>query len=182
MRPLGPDPAKAGRLIPRSAARRRASGVTRTPPGSAAGPKFRSGVRTALNGSRSRLTITGAAAGGAPVSGCGASSGAAAGAGSVVLADSAEFDASPSARTIATTVPTGTTSPAGTRISAIDPSLVAGTSIVVLSVSISKSTSPDETRSPTAFCQEMIVPSVTVSPSWGIRMSMPRAPLTSRPR
>src|SRR3546814_15896689 len=60
IRPLGPDPATVARSILRSAARRRANGVTLIPFDSAAGPKLCSGVCTALKGSSALLTATGA--------------------------------------------------------------------------------------------------------------------------
>src|SRR3546814_1758092 len=46
IRPLGPDPATVARSILRSAASRRANGVTLIPFDSAAGPKLCSGVRS----------------------------------------------------------------------------------------------------------------------------------------
>src|SRR5262245_58065693 len=72
----------------------------------------------------------------------------------------------------ATTVPTGTTSPTLALISASTPAVVAGTSIEVLSVSISNRLSPGTTESPGALYHCVILPSATVSPSWGIRTSM----------
>src|SRR3546814_17899989 len=60
IRPLGPDPATVARSILRSAASRRANGVTLIPFDSAAGPKLCSGVCTALKGSSALLTATGA--------------------------------------------------------------------------------------------------------------------------
>jgi pyruvate/2-oxoglutarate dehydrogenase complex dihydrolipoamide acyltransferase (E2) component len=68
--------------------------------------------------------------------------------------------------------PTGATSPAATRISVSVPAEVAGTSIDTLSVSISNRLSPGLTASPIALNQVVILPSATVSPSCGIRMSM----------
>src|SRR5512135_2028037 len=59
------------------------------------------------------------------------------------------------------------------------PALVAGTSIEVLSVSISNRFSPGFTTSPAALNHFTILPSATVSPSCGIRTSMydrPRLP------
>jgi hypothetical protein len=73
----------------------------------------------------------------------------------------------------ATTEPTGTVDPAGARISDSTPPAVAGISIDVLSVSISNKLSPGEITSPTALYQTMMVPSATVSPSWGIKMFIP---------
>src|SRR5580704_15997684 len=74
----------------------------------------------------------------------------------------------------ATTAPTGTASPAPTRISVSTPAAVAGTSIATLSVSISNKLSPGLTASPIDLNQVVILPSVTVSPSCGMRMSNDR--------
>ena len=63
-------------------------------------------------------------------------------------------------------------SPAGTRISVIVPSSNASISIVALSVSISASTSPISTLSPTCLCHLITVPSVMVSESLGISILM----------
>ena len=46
-----------------------------------------------------------------------------------------------------------------------------GTSESTLSVETSKRTSSSSTASPTCLCHFVMVPSVTVSPSWGIVMS-----------
>src|SRR5688572_3367650 len=77
----------------------------------------------------------------------------------------------------ATIVPTGTTSPTAARISASTPVEVAGTSMEVLSVSISNRASPGRTASPGALYHCVILPSATVSPSCGIRTSI--GPLAS---
>src|SRR5664279_3802448 len=50
MRPCGPEPVTRDKSMPRSEAKRRASGVVNAPPGSFAGPKLRSGVRTSRKG------------------------------------------------------------------------------------------------------------------------------------
>src|SRR5581483_4472592 len=71
-----------------------------------------------------------------------------------------------------TTAPTGATSPSRTRISLITPASVAGTSIETLSVSISNRLSPGLTASPADLNHFVILPSATVSPSCGIKMSM----------
>src|SRR3546814_13837575 len=60
IRPLGPDPATVARSILRSAASRRANGVTLIPFDSAAGSKLCSGVCTALKGPSDLLTATAA--------------------------------------------------------------------------------------------------------------------------
>src|SRR5580658_11057106 len=67
---------------------------------------------------------------------------------------------------------TGATSPCFTRISLSTPADVAGTSMETLSVSISNKLSPGATASPTDLNQTVILPSVTVSPSCGIRTSI----------
>src|SRR3974390_3662488 len=71
----------------------------------------------------------------------------------------------------ATTAPTLATSPTWKRISLRGPELVAGTSIEVLSVSISNKLSPGFTASPADLNHFTILPSVTVSPSCGISTS-----------
>src|SRR5690348_4196685 len=73
---------------------------------------------------------------------------------------------------IATTAPTGASIPSLTLISASVPATVAGTSIDVLSVSISNRSSPGATLSPTFLNQVVILPDVTVSPSCGINTSI----------
>ncbi len=65
-------------------------------------------------------------------------------------------------------VPTGTVSPAGTRISTITPSYGLGISESTLSVDTSNSGSSKATSSPACFSQLPTVPSVTVSPSLGM--------------
>jgi hypothetical protein len=65
-------------------------------------------------------------------------------------------------------VPTGTVSPGPTRISTITPSYGLGISESTLSVETSNSGSSKATVSPTSFSQLPMVPSVTVSPSFGI--------------
>src|SRR5262249_49094830 len=82
--------------------------------------------------------------------------------------------AAPSAIT-ATMAPTGTTSPADTRISASTPVVVDGTSIDTLSVSISNRLSPGLIASPAATNHFVILPSATVSPSCGISTSITRS-------
>ena len=74
---------------------------------------------------------------------------------------------------IATTAPTGATSPACTRISESVPAVIEGTSIETLSVSISNRLSPGFTASPADLNHLVILPSATVSPSCGIRTSIP---------
>src|SRR5690606_36557318 len=80
--------------------------------------------------------------------------------------------ASPATSTTASTVPTGTVSPAWTRIFVSVPLPGEGISIETLSVSTSRRISSASTRSPTCLCQFVTVPSVTVSPSCGINTSI----------
>src|SRR6187551_1481209 len=70
--------------------------------------------------------------------------------------------------TTASTVPTATVVPWGTRICVMNPSAGDGISIETLSVSMSRMISSALTWSPTFLCQLATVPSVTVSPSCGI--------------
>ena len=71
----------------------------------------------------------------------------------------------------ASTTPTSTVSPSCTLISVRVPLTGDGTSESTLSVDTSKSGSSSATESPTSLNHFVIVPSVTVSPSWGIVMS-----------
>jgi len=71
---------------------------------------------------------------------------------------------------MARTAPMTAFSPVWMRISVITPSSKASISIVALSVSISASTSPISTESPTFLCHLTRVPSVMVSESLGISM------------
>ena len=72
----------------------------------------------------------------------------------------------------ATTAPTLAVSPTWKRMSVSVPALVAGTSIEVLSVSISNRFSPGFTLSPADLNHFTILPSATVSPSCGISTSI----------
>ena len=72
----------------------------------------------------------------------------------------------------ATTAPTFATSPTCTLIAVSTPADVAGTSIEILSVSISNRLSPGFTASPADLNHFVILPSATVSPSCGIRTSI----------
>ena len=76
----------------------------------------------------------------------------------------------------ATGVPTGTVSPAGTRISSSTPSYGLGISESTLSVDTSNSGSSNAIVSPTCLSQLPTVPSVTVSPSLGMVMSCTSPP------
>src|SRR5262249_54669894 len=90
-------------------------------------------------------------------------------AGLVCVAAGLEAAAGP--KTTATTAPTLATSPTLKWISAKVPAVVDGTSIDVLSVSISNRFSPGFTASPAVLNHFVILPSATVSPSCGIRTS-----------
>ncbi|CAB4777276.1 unannotated protein [freshwater metagenome] len=80
--------------------------------------------------------------------------------------------AAASSVTTATRSPTGTVEPSVTRISVITPAIGDGTSVSTLSVVTSYKGSSALTCSPTALSQRVIVAEVTVSPSWGIVMSI----------
>src|SRR5712671_5577918 len=179
MRPWGPDGTMRPRSMPASPAIRRANGVTTTPLGSFAGPKLRSGVRTSRKGSSMMGGVGGTVYAG---EGCvGNTIGVRGKPGESGGTGPTDFDAgavvAPAApERTATTAPTGATSPASTRISSSTPAAVAGTSMDTLSVSISNRLSPGLTASPIALNQVVILPSATVSPSCGIRISMGVAP------
>ncbi len=75
---------------------------------------------------------------------------------------------SPGAATTAIGEPTGTTSPADTRCRCTIPSALDCTSTVALSVSISASTAPLVTGSPSIITQRTRVPSAISKPSLGM--------------
>ena len=76
----------------------------------------------------------------------------------------------------------GTVSPSGTSSSATTPATGDGISESTLSVEISSSDSSTAMGSPGAFNQAVIVPSVTVSPIWGIVTSViPGSAITGPP-
>src|SRR5581483_4714651 len=79
---------------------------------------------------------------------------------------------------VATTSPTCTVAPSGFTMWRTPPRS-AGISMFALSVSSSSSTSSGATASPSAFRQRVIVPSVTDSPSVGIRTSNAIRPASS---
>ena len=89
--------------------------------------------------------------------------------------------AAPGPKITATTAPTLATSPTLKRMSVSVPVVVDGTSIEVLSVSISKRLSPGFTASPAVLNHFVIFPSATVSPSCGIRTSTRFIPSLSSP-
>src|SRR5579883_141210 len=181
IRPRGPDGTTPVRSTPASPASRRARGVATAPVGSLAGPKLRAGVRTSRKGSSIMGRAGDAAACGGAASKTAALDKAGTGAETSPLTVlTGAVDATPAPPRMATTAPTGATSPAATRICSSTPADVAGTSMDTLSVSISKRLSPGLTTSPTDLNQVVILPSATVSPSCGIRISMRAAPFRRR--
>ena len=78
----------------------------------------------------------------------------------------------PSGAITASTVPTSTVSPSGTRIFATTPPAGLGTSVSTLSVEISRSDSSGATASPSCFSHFVIVPSETDTPIWGMTTSV----------
>src|SRR5476651_31201 len=99
--------------------------------------------------------------------------GAAAFGGGAVGAAACGVTAAPAPPIMATTAPTGATAPAGTFISVSTPLVIDGTSIDTLSVSISNRLSPFFPASPGDLNHFVMLPSATVSPSCGIRTSIP---------
>ena len=162
MRPLGPEPLTVASAMPWASAIRRASGLALT----------RSADAT--TGAAAATGTTGATGAGAATLGAGATAAAFFGAGV----------ASPSPCNRMMTWPTGTPSvPAATTSSTTTPSSMLSTSIVALSVSISASTSPDLTASPTLTSHFETVPVSIVGDRAGMVMSIicskpssPRAP------
>src|SRR5690349_7330927 len=71
----------------------------------------------------------------------------------------------------ASTVPTSTVSSGCTRISTTVPPAGDSTSVSILSVEIAQMISSRSTRSPIAFFHSTIVPSVTLTPIWGMTTS-----------
>jgi hypothetical protein len=72
----------------------------------------------------------------------------------------------------AITCPTGMVSPSWARISTIRPAAGEGISESTLSVEMSRTFSSRAIKSPTFFVQRTIVPSVMLSPIWGMTMSI----------
>ena len=83
-------------------------------------------------------------------------------------------------RATASRAPTSTVSPSGTTISVSTPATGDGTSESTLSVDTSNSGSSSATWSPTCLSHRVMVPSVTVSPSWGIVTSTVPSSVVSR--
>ena len=150
---------------------RRASGVTVVPLASFAGPKFRSGVRTSWNGS---IGAARRAASASNATAAGVAAGTERGGADGRFwwrACRRSAPLRPPPEITATTAPTLATSPTWKWISVSVPPVVDGTSIEVLSVSISNRLSPGFTASPADLNHFVILPSATVSPSCGIRTS-----------
>src|SRR3546814_7067423 len=82
----------------------------------------------------------------------------------------ASAGAAPPSQITASTAPTSTVSPSATLISVSVPLVGDGTSESTLSVDTSKSGSSSAKVAPTALNHFVTVPSVTVSPGWGIVM------------
>ncbi len=180
IRPPGPVPTRSSGFSPCSATRRRTTGESRrvsparaaasTAGAAAAGAGAGAGAAGAGAvgagaGSGAGIGAAGAGSGsGVGIGAAGAGSGAGAGAGSAAAAGAGAAPASP---TTAMTAPTGTVSPSCTRISVSVPATGEGTSVSTLSVDTSNSGSSAATASPIFLNQRVIVPSVTVSPSWG---------------
>ena len=163
MRPPGPVPDRLATSMPCSFTNRRTTGESRTLLGALLGAAARTGAGFATGAG------AGAGAGFATGAGAGAGAGAgfATGAGAGVGAGDGAGAAPLAAPTTAITVPTGTVSPAATRISVSVPEIGDGTSVSTLSVDTSKSGSSAATESPTFLNHRVMVPSVTVSPSCG---------------
>src|SRR5215203_5697209 len=125
-------------------------------------------------------------AGWASVSATGHSSVRASSATSSLGVASAEGDSSPSTATSTISVPTSTVVPSETRSFSILPATGEGSSALTLSVSTSARGSSFSTSSPSALSQRVIVPSVTLSPRWGLVTGVATSPppvlLLDRPR
>src|SRR5437867_2207800 len=153
-----------------SARRRRTAGLS--------GPTARAaeGVASASAGASCAAGAAGAgfgAAGGGFTAGSG-------GAGAGFAAAGAAARAPPSSSMRATSSPTATFSPAGFTMRST-PARSAGSSMLALSVSSSSRTSSGLTASPSCFAQRTMTPSVTDSPSVGMRTSNVMPPSASAP-
>ena len=78
--------------------------------------------------------------------------------------------------------PMGTVSPSWAMIRSSSPATGDGTSIVTLSVTTSTSGSYRSTRSPGCFSHLPMVPSTTLSPTWGSSINCATGYIPSRPR
>src|SRR5712671_6092565 len=163
-RPCGPVPAMRAMSRPAALARRRASGEAKIRPRplvAGAGATGDAGIDTLCAGDG------GGAAGGFAAGASGLDTlGFAAGAPATAV-----FTSSPSAASTAMGALTAMSAvPSGTRIFAITPSSTASYSMVALSVSISASTSPALTWSPSFLSHLAMLPFSIVGDSAGIRM------------
>ena len=159
-RPPSPVPGTSVRSTPCSRAMRRTSGELR-------------GWRRTGSGGASSPSTGGAGASGAGSTGASPVSEAPSGAAAPAASGASPGDqTSPSAAIRPTTEFTVTVSPSGTRISTSRPVRAAGTSVSTLSVAMSKRGSSRSTVSPTAARHLVIVPSVMLSPIWGMMMSL----------
>lgn len=162
--PPGPEPLTEARSTPLAAATRRANGEAATRPSfSLAGAGLGSGAGSEAG--------SGEDSGDGFGDGSGEDSGEDSGAGLALALGDGAASSSPAMRKI--TVPTGTSSlPASTKISETTPSSMDSNSIEALSVSISHSTSPDLTVSPTATSHFDKVPDSMVGESAGMVISI----------
>ena len=174
------------RSMPRSPASRRASGVMNAPPASLGRPEialgrahFAEGIHAAQTASARLPSPFVPAQAGTPVR-AGLWSPACAGVSGVVRPRLARLRPRAGRSPPPRRRPWPPRRPESGSRSACRPT-VAGTSIEVLSVSISNRLSPGFTASPADLNHFAILPSATVSPSCGIRTSMSIAPLTSSP-
>src|SRR5690606_20830065 len=161
--------------MPYSLARRRTKGEY-TPRGSGASPAAKAAPAAGL--ASDPAPAAGGFAVGAPAAGGGAPqpAGAEAPAGAAWGADPAALSApwgsaaasAASAASTAMGVPTGTVAPSFTRMACSTPLTGEGISVLTLSVMTSTRGSYFSTRSPTAFSHAPMVPSTTLSPSWGM--------------
>src|SRR3954471_21732401 len=189
-RPSSPVPVMVLGSSPRSVIMRRTSGEVTRPAGAEAGGRAAgagagaggagdgagaggglaagAGAGAGAAGAGGGADAAGAGGGLAGGAGAGAGGGAGAGAASAAGAAAAGAGAPSPSPTTARRAPTSTVSPSGTTISVSTPATGEGTSESTLSVDTSNSGSSTATWSPTFFNHFVIVPSVTVSPNWGI--------------
>ena len=166
IRPPGPVPATSPASIPDCPAARRARGEIFTSPA-----MF---VAATGRGEAGATGATGATGAGTAAAGTGAAA-AAAGAGAATAgagAAGASGTASPASPIHPQTEFTGAACPSTTTIARSTPSSNVSTSMALLSVSISNSTSPRCTASPTPLCQATITHSSVICPGLGIRMGL----------
>ena len=185
MRPPRPVPVRVDGSRLFSLIRRRTTGDSTIPAARNAPADFGSsgsdGGSTASDGGSgaaggSTTSCTGSAAGGSTTSCTGSAAGGSTTSCTGSAAGGSAGGASPAPPTRARTCPTSTRSPSLARISASTPATGDGTSVSTLSVDTSKSASSRATSSPTCLNHRVMVPSVTVSPSWGIMTSAISSP------